>query len=203
MSCGACSSSSIRASSERRRRSRPRRSDGRRPSPRSLRSWLARSAPSSCAGPKVRSRRSCRSGASRPSNASSKGPQRRLYEQLRAHYRQSLLARISKSGINKSKIQVLEALLRLRQAACHPALVDEARRGDSSAKLDVLVPRLDRGRGGGAQGARLLPVHELSRAGPRPSRRRRHRLRVPGRPDARSGDAGCAVPGRSGRARCS
>ena len=70
------------------------------------------------------------------------GTQRKLYEQLRAHYRQSLLARISKSGINKSKIQVLEALLRLRQAACHPALVDEARRGDSSAKLDVLVPRL-------------------------------------------------------------
>jgi superfamily II DNA or RNA helicase len=70
------------------------------------------------------------------------GPQRKLYEQLRAHYRQSLLARISKTGINRSKIQVLEALLRLRQAACHPALVDETRRGDSSAKLDVLVPRL-------------------------------------------------------------
>ena len=70
------------------------------------------------------------------------GPQRRLYEQLRAHYRQSLLARISKNGINKSKIQVLEALLRLRQAACHPALVDEARREEPSAKLDVLLPRL-------------------------------------------------------------
>jgi superfamily II DNA or RNA helicase len=70
------------------------------------------------------------------------GPQRRLYEQLRAHYRQSLLTRISKSGINKSKIQVLEALLRLRQAACHPALVDEARRDEPSAKLDVLLPRL-------------------------------------------------------------
>jgi SNF2 family DNA or RNA helicase len=70
------------------------------------------------------------------------GPQRRLYEQLRTHYRQSLLARISKTGINRSKIQVLEALLRLRQAACHPALVDETRIGDPSAKLDVLVPRL-------------------------------------------------------------
>ncbi len=70
------------------------------------------------------------------------GPQRRLYEQLRAHYRQSLLARISRSGINRSKIQVLEALLRLRQAACHPALVDETRRDDPSAKLDVLLPRL-------------------------------------------------------------
>jgi SNF2 family DNA or RNA helicase len=70
------------------------------------------------------------------------GPQRRLYEQLRAHYRQSLLARISKAGINRSKIQVLEALLRLRQAACHPALVDDTRRTDPSAKLDVLLPRL-------------------------------------------------------------
>ena len=70
------------------------------------------------------------------------GPQRRLYEQLRTHYRQSLLARISKSGINRSKIHVLEALLRLRQAACHPALVDHTRTADPSAKLDVLVPRL-------------------------------------------------------------
>jgi SNF2 family DNA or RNA helicase len=65
-----------------------------------------------------------------------------LYEQLRAHYRQSLLARISRTGINRSKIQVLEALLRLRQAACHAALVDETRTADPSAKLDVLVPRL-------------------------------------------------------------
>jgi SNF2 family DNA or RNA helicase len=70
------------------------------------------------------------------------GPQRKLYEQLRAHYRESLLARISRSGINKSKIQVLEALLRLRQAACHPALVDPTRGADPSAKLDVLLPRL-------------------------------------------------------------
>ncbi len=70
------------------------------------------------------------------------GPQRKLYEQLRTHYRRSLLARISRTGINKSKMQVLEALLRLRQAACHPALIDPARTEDSSAKLEVLLPRL-------------------------------------------------------------
>ena len=42
----------------------------------------------------------------------------------------------------KSKIQVLEALLRLRQAACHPGLIDPKRRADGSAKLDALIGRL-------------------------------------------------------------
>jgi len=37
---------------------------------------------------------------------------------------------------------VLEALLRLRQAACHPGLIDRRRTTDASAKLDVLVPRI-------------------------------------------------------------
>jgi SNF2 family DNA or RNA helicase len=43
---------------------------------------------------------------------------------------------------NRSKIQVLEALLRLRQAAIHPGLLDSKRAGEPSAKLDVLLPRL-------------------------------------------------------------
>jgi SNF2 family DNA or RNA helicase len=42
----------------------------------------------------------------------------------------------------KSKIQVLEALLRLRQAACHPGLLDKKRLDDASAKLDVLLAQL-------------------------------------------------------------
>jgi len=37
---------------------------------------------------------------------------------------------------------VLEALLRLRQAACHPGLIDRSRKDEPSAKLDVLLPRL-------------------------------------------------------------
>jgi superfamily II DNA or RNA helicase len=69
--------------------------------------------------------------------------QRRQYEELRDYYRQSLLEKVSRQGINKSKIQILEALLRLRQTACHPALVagsdDDA---TPNAKLDVLLPRL-------------------------------------------------------------
>jgi SNF2 family DNA or RNA helicase len=39
-------------------------------------------------------------------------------------------------------MQVLEALLRLRQAACHPGLIDKERDDETSAKLDVLLPSL-------------------------------------------------------------
>jgi superfamily II DNA or RNA helicase len=68
--------------------------------------------------------------------------QRRLYDELRDHYRAALQTRIEASGIGRSKIQILEALLRLRQAAIHPGLLDAERAGDASAKLDVLLPRL-------------------------------------------------------------
>jgi superfamily II DNA or RNA helicase len=68
--------------------------------------------------------------------------QRKLYGELRQHYRNSLLQRIEVDGLAKSKIQVLEALLRLRQAACHPGLLDPKRLADPSAKLDVLLEQL-------------------------------------------------------------
>jgi hypothetical protein len=68
--------------------------------------------------------------------------QRKLYGELRDHYRDSLLRKIDQDGINRSKIQVLEALLRLRQAACHPGLIDRKRVSDPSAKLDVLWDQL-------------------------------------------------------------
>jgi superfamily II DNA or RNA helicase len=65
--------------------------------------------------------------------------QRTLYNELRDHYRRQLLG--SRSW-ELTRIQVLEALLRLRQAACHPGLVDARRAKDPSAKLDLLVPSL-------------------------------------------------------------
>ncbi len=40
-------------------------------------------------------------------------------------------------------MHILEALLRLRQAACHPALADPRRIAAPSAKLDALIPALD------------------------------------------------------------
>ncbi|HKG22437.1 MAG TPA: DEAD/DEAH box helicase, partial [Blastocatellia bacterium] len=68
--------------------------------------------------------------------------QRKLYDELRDHYRLALMGIVDSKGLNRSKIQILEALLRLRQAACHPGLIDRAKAGEPSAKLDVLVPQL-------------------------------------------------------------
>jgi SNF2 family DNA or RNA helicase len=69
--------------------------------------------------------------------------ERKRYNELRAFYRNSLLKTIDRQGLAKSKIQVLEALLRLRQAACHPGLLDAKRAGESSSKLEVLLEQLD------------------------------------------------------------
>lgn len=68
--------------------------------------------------------------------------QRRHYDELRTHYRETLLARVARDGVNRSKMQILEALLRLRQAACHSGLIDPGRAHEPSAKFEVLVPRL-------------------------------------------------------------
>lgn len=68
--------------------------------------------------------------------------QRKLYDELRDHYRTSLLDRIAREGMQKAKIQVLEALLRLRQVACHPGLIDKKHAKEDSAKLDMLLPQL-------------------------------------------------------------
>lgn len=68
--------------------------------------------------------------------------ERALYDSLRRRYRQTLLARINREGLGRSRMHVLEALLRLRQAACHAGLIDPSRKKDSSAKFDILIPRL-------------------------------------------------------------
>ena len=68
--------------------------------------------------------------------------QRASYDQLRSFFRVSLLKRVEEDGLSKSRMHVLEALLRLRQAASHMALVEKHRRDAPSAKFDVLIPRL-------------------------------------------------------------
>lgn len=69
--------------------------------------------------------------------------QRKAYDDLRQHYRNELTSRIGQQGIGRSRIAVLEALLRLRQAACHPGLIDASRIDDPSTKLDTLLEQLD------------------------------------------------------------
>ena len=68
--------------------------------------------------------------------------ERKRYDELRDHYRAALLGRIDREGMAKSKMHVLEALLRLRQAACHSGLLDASRANESSSKFDLLVPQL-------------------------------------------------------------
>jgi len=68
--------------------------------------------------------------------------QRALYDELRDHYRFALLGRISSEGLEKSKMHILEALLRLRQAAIHPGLIDPKREDEPGAKMDLLLDQL-------------------------------------------------------------
>ena len=92
--------------------------------------------------------------------------QRKVYDQLRKYYRGTLMKQLDASttngqggsggsgGVGKSAFMVLEALLRLRQAACHPALIDKdgvtepgnnagvSSNGAPSAKLDTLSDML-------------------------------------------------------------
>lgn len=73
--------------------------------------------------------------------------QQQVYDELREYYRQTLTTQLDQtgasSGVGSASFMVLEALLRLRQAACHPGLIDPARRDESSAKLDTLFEMLD------------------------------------------------------------
>ena len=68
---------------------------------------------------------------------------RKLYDELRDYYRSRLLKRDPAAAPGRFKLQVLEALLRLRQVACHPGLVDKRRIEKGSAKLDTLLAQLD------------------------------------------------------------
>ncbi|MBX9854410.1 MAG: DEAD/DEAH box helicase [Gemmatimonadaceae bacterium] len=68
--------------------------------------------------------------------------QRAFYDQLRTKVRADVLASVDAQGLAKSKLHILEGLLRLRQAACHPVLVDARKRSLPSAKLDALLPAL-------------------------------------------------------------
>lgn len=69
--------------------------------------------------------------------------QQKLYDEMRAHYRESLIGLVKDQGLAKSQMHVLEALLRLRQAACHPGLLDEERVDGASAKMDVLLSQVE------------------------------------------------------------
>lgn len=65
--------------------------------------------------------------------------QQQSYAELKEFYRQELLQTPESGG---GKLKALAALLRLRQAACHPGLLDARLASQPSAKLEVLLERL-------------------------------------------------------------
>lgn len=71
--------------------------------------------------------------------------QARLYESIRVSMEQRVRALLAERGLARSHIEMLDALLKLRQTCCHPALVklDTARGINESAKTDLLMSMLD------------------------------------------------------------
>jgi superfamily II DNA or RNA helicase len=68
--------------------------------------------------------------------------QRELYESLRRRLADEVEQRISRGGRGEEGMKILEAMLRLRQAALLPALVDPDFARIPAAKLDLLYDRL-------------------------------------------------------------
>lgn len=67
--------------------------------------------------------------------------QARQYNELREHFRTKLRSTVESLGMQRAKIHVLEALLRLRQAACDGRLVN-ATDGARGTKIDLLLEQL-------------------------------------------------------------
>ena len=65
-----------------------------------------------------------------------------IYDEMRDYYRDQLTRKAATEGFGKTKIKVLEALLRLRQIACHPELVDARYHGEQFAKVELLLEKL-------------------------------------------------------------
>ena len=68
--------------------------------------------------------------------------QRKLYETTRDRYRAELMNLIDNEGMNNARMRVLEGLLRLRQIANHPRLV-EKQTEESSGKFTLLMETLE------------------------------------------------------------
>lgn len=71
--------------------------------------------------------------------------QRTIYESFLTGVKKRLLNKISADGISKYRIEVLEAIMRLRQICCHPLLVttEEINESIESAKLEALMEDLE------------------------------------------------------------
>ncbi|RDH45495.1 DEAD/DEAH box helicase [Zooshikella ganghwensis] len=78
--------------------------------------------------------------------------QQKLYESIRLSMEKKVRSLLKTKGLNRSRIEILDALMKLRQACCDPRLVklDKAKKVKQSAKLtllkELLVELLDENR---------------------------------------------------------
>jgi superfamily II DNA or RNA helicase len=76
--------------------------------------------------------------------------QSKLYKQILRQVRESVLSEVEKQGIQKSSIQILAALTRLRQVACDPRLLGlEGNFEEESGKLNALKEIVSEAAAGG------------------------------------------------------
>ena len=68
--------------------------------------------------------------------------QQKLYTEWRDYFRAMILKKIDDEGMNKSRFNVLQGLVKLRQIACHPYLVDPDFK-DTSGKFKTLLELLN------------------------------------------------------------
>ncbi len=72
--------------------------------------------------------------------------QRQLYEKFLSGYRKNLIKKVEVDGVNKHRMEILEAILRLRQICCHPLLVSSLNDADevtTSSKFEALTQDLE------------------------------------------------------------
>jgi superfamily II DNA or RNA helicase len=76
--------------------------------------------------------------------------QQKLYKQILRQVRESVMSEVEKQGIQKSSIQILAALTRLRQVACDPRLLGlEGNFEEESGKLNALKEIVSEAAAGG------------------------------------------------------
>lgn len=71
--------------------------------------------------------------------------QRAVYDEFLSGVRRNLIKKVNAEGVAKHRMEILEAIMRLRQICCHPLLVTtlENQQGQDSAKLEMLVIDLE------------------------------------------------------------
>jgi superfamily II DNA or RNA helicase len=90
------------------------------------------------------------------------GTERDLYESIRVAAHAEVRGIIRKKGLGASTVAILDALMKLRQACCHPKLVavDRARHVKAASKLDTLLEMLEAQL---AEGRRVLVFSQFAR----------------------------------------